>query len=442
MTTQAGTGRRAFVLGGGVAGLTAAFGLRDAGFAVTLLESRGWLGGRAFSSPEKGGARLLDNGPHVMLGCYTGMRALLRRLGTEGGFQQDQQLAMAYRHDGGRVLQLALSRWPVPLAMPWALLRLQVPFGARVRAFLGMASSLLRAPATWTLADWFARRRQHGVPDAMLWRPLCRAIMNCEPEEAEAEGFLATLREAFLGRASRAAFWLPKAPWSELIDRPARSALPAAGIDLRLGARIAALPIGNGRIEAIGLADGERIELGAADLVVTALPWFALGALLPDVVPKARKLRAAPIVSAYVTMPENEPPLPDDGPVTALVDGAPFHFVLRRPGDDPRHVAMLSGGDRSFDGQTVAAIVERARAQLARWYPGSRMANAQVVVRKESLATFVPACGSRVLRPAPGRVAGGPANLRLCGDWTDTGFPATLEGACRSALTMLREFAR
>ena len=177
-------------------------------------------------------------------------------------------------------------------------------------------------------------------------------------------------------------------------------------------------------------------------LVVTALPWFALGALLPDVVPKARKLRAAPIVSAYVTMPENEPPLPDDGPVTALVDGAPFHFVLRRPGDDPRHVAMLSGGDRSFDGQTVAAIVERARAQLARWYPGSRMANAQVVVRKESLATFVPACGSRVLRPAPGRVAGGPANLRLCGDWTDTGFPATLEGACRSALTMLREFAR
>ncbi|MFO1032466.1 MAG: FAD-dependent oxidoreductase [Planctomycetota bacterium] len=442
MTTQAGTGRRAFVLGGGVAGLTAAFGLRDAGFAVTLLESRGWLGGRAFSSPEKGGARLLDNGPHVMLGCYTAMRALLRRLGTENGFQQDERLAMAYRHDGGRVLQLALSRWPVPLAMPWALLRLPVPFGARVRAFLGMASSLLRAPATWTLADWFARRRQHGVPDAMLWRPLCRAIMNCEPEEAEAEGFLATLREAFLGRASRAAFWLPKAPWSELIDRPARAALPAAGIDLRLGARIAALPVGSDRIEAIGLADGERLGLGPDDLVVTALPWFALGALLPDIVPKARELRAAPIVSAYVTMPENEPPLPDDGPVTALVDGAPFHFVLRRPGDDPRHVAMLSGGDRSFDGQTVAAIVERARAQLARWYPGSRMANAQVVVRKESLATFVPACGSRVLRPAPGRVAGGPANLRLCGDWTDTGFPATLEGACRSALTMLREFAR
>ena len=441
MTDPAGTGRCAFVLGGGVAGLTAAFGLRDAGFAVTLLESRGWLGGRAFSSPEKGGERLLDNGPHVMLGCYTGMRALLRRLGTENGFQQDDRLVMAYRHDGGRLLRLALSRWPVPLAMPWALLRLPVPFGARVRAFVGMASSLLRAPANWTLADWFTRRRQHGVPDAMLWRPLCRAIMNCEPEEAEAESFLATLREAFLGRASRAAFWLPKAPWSELIDRPARVALPAAGVALRLGARVASLPVGHGRIEAIALADGERIALGADDLVVAAVPWFALANLLPDVVPRAGELRAAPIVSAYVTTPSDAPPLPDDGPVTALVDGAPFHFVLRRPGDDPRRVALLSGGDRSFDGQTVAVIAERALAQLQRWYPGSRVANASVVVRKESLATFVPACGSRLSRPAPGRVSGGPANLRLCGDWTDTGFPATLEGACRSAATMLREFA-
>jgi len=441
VTDPAGTGRRAFVLGGGVAGLSAAFGLRDAGFAVTLLESRGWLGGRAFSSPEKGGERLLDNGPHVMLGCYTGMRALLRRLGTENGFQQDDRLVMAYRHDGGRLLRLALSRWPVPLAMPWALLRLPVPFGARVRAFVGMASSLLRAPANWTLADWFTRRRQHGVPDAMLWRPLCRAIMNCEPEEAEAESFLATLREAFLGRASRAAFWLPKAPWSELIDRPARVALPAAGVALRLGARVASLPVGHGRIEAIALADGERIALGADDLVVAAVPWFALANLLPDVVPRAGELRAAPIVSAYVTTPSDAPPLPDDGPVTALVDGAPFHFVLRRPGDDPRRVALLSGGDRSFDGQTVAVIAERALAQLQRWYPGSRVANASVVVRKESLATFVPACGSRLSRPAPGRVSGGPANLRLCGDWTDTGFPATLEGACRSAATMLREFA-
>jgi squalene-associated FAD-dependent desaturase len=431
---------RAFVLGGGVAGLTAAFGLRDAGLAVTLLESRGWLGGRAFSSPERRSGRVLDNGPHVMLGCYSAMRALLRRLGTEDGFQQDRRLTMAYRHDGGAVARLSLSGLPVPLAMPWALFRLPVPLGARVRAFVGMASSLFGAPAAWTLGDWYTRRRQHGVPDAMLWRPLCRAIMNCEPEEAEAAGFLATLREAFLGSAARAAFWIPRRPWSELIDAPARAALPQAGIDLRLGARIASLATSGDRIAAITTLAGERLELGERDLVVSALPWFALAELLPaSVLPRARELQAAPIVTAYVTTAQ---PLPDDGPVTALVDGAPFHFVLRRPGDDARHVALLSGGDRSFDGQPVATIAERALAQLGRWYPTASFAGADVIVRKENLATFVPACGTAAMRPAPGKLPAGPSNLRVCGDWTATGFPATLEGACRSAATLLREFAR
>jgi hypothetical protein len=157
------------------------------------------------------------------------------------------------------------------------------------------------------------------------------------------------------------------------------------------------------------------------------------------VLPRARELQAAPIVTAYVTTAQ---PLPDDGPVTALVDGAPFHFVLRRPGDDSRHVALLSGGDRSFDGQPVATIAERALAQLSRWYPAASFAGAEVVVRKENLATFVPACGTAALRPAPGKLPAGPSNLRVCGDWTATGFPATLEGACRSAVAMLREFAR
>ncbi|MFO1076215.1 MAG: FAD-dependent oxidoreductase [Planctomycetota bacterium] len=152
--------RRAFVLGGGVAGLTAAFGLADRGFAVTLCESRGWLGGRAFSSIDRATGLVLDNGPHVMLGCYRAMRALLRRFGTEGMFQQDRALAMAYRWPGGRVARLGLSRLPVPLAMPFALLRLAVPFGAKVRAAWGLANVLLGARGDATLA-----RRLRAWPD-------------------------------------------------------------------------------------------------------------------------------------------------------------------------------------------------------------------------------------------------------------------------------------
>jgi uncharacterized protein with NAD-binding domain and iron-sulfur cluster len=478
----------AYVLGGGVAGLTAAFGLAERGYRTTLLESRGWLGGRAFSSFDKAAERHLDNGPHAMLGCYRSTRALLRRLGTEGLFQQDRALAMAYRAPGGRTLWLRLSRLPVPLALPLALCTFGMPWGARLRALWGMAMSLLPTAKHRTLAAWLARHRQTGAPDAHLWRPLCRAIMNVEPEQCAAADFLATLREAFTGSAARAAFWLPTRPWGEVFGDPAPQALAAAGVAVRCGARVQALELAAGAglaaaaaaartalptatttapsatsasaerspaatglargaqpaatrragdaapaVAAIGLADGERIVLRPGDVVVSALPWFALRAALPSLPEPLGRLDGSPIVSAYVTLAPTAPPLPDDGPVVALVDGAPFHFVLRTPGGDPRQCALLSGGDRSLDGQTVDAIAGRALAQLAAYVPEAALAGATVRVRKEQRATFVAAVGSDAARPAPGRLPDGPANLFVCGDWTATGLPATLEGAARSA---------
>jgi hypothetical protein len=528
------------VLGGGVAGLTAAFGLAERGYRTTLLESRGWLGGRAFSSFDKAAERHLDNGPHAMLGCYRSTRALLRRLGTEGLFQQDRALAMAYRAPGGRTLWLRLSRLPVPLALPLALCTFGMPWGARLRALWGMAMSLLPTAKHRTLAAWLARHRQTGAPDAHLWRPLCRAIMNVEPEQCAAADFLATLREAFTGSAARAAFWLPTRPWGEVFGDPAPQALAAAGVAVRCGARVHALELAAGAgvaaaaaeaaaaaarsalptaaaatastratttataappsssapasaslaaasmasataaagdgaraaapaatsasaesspaatslavgargaqpaatrrdggdaraVAAIVLADGERIVLRPGDIVVSALPWFALRAALPSLPEPLGRLDGSPIVSAYVTLAPTAPPLPDDGPVVALVDGAPFHFVLRTPGGDPRQCALLSGGDRSLDGQTVDAIAGRALAQLAAYVPEAALAGATVRVRKEQRATFVAAVGSDAARPAPGRLPDGPANLFVCGDWTATGLPATLEGAARSA---------
>lgn len=431
---------RAFVLGGGVAGLCAAFGLAERGHHVTLLESRGRLGGRAFSAADRESGRRLDNGPHVMLGCYRAMRALLRRLGTEGDFQQDRALALAYRRPGGDVVRLSLGRWPVPLAMPIALLRLRIPLLARLRALGGMVASLLPAGASWSLGDWLRKYRQLGAPDAFLWRPLCRAIMNVEPEHAAANDFLATLREAFAGRAASAAFWVPKKTWGELIGDPAPGALAAAGIELRLAARIVQLEAAAGRVRAIVLANGERLGVGDEDLVVSALPWFALRDVWPAVAPFG-ELQSSPIVSAFVETAAGGALLPDDGPVTALVDGDPFHFVMRTPGGEAQRFALLSGGNRSFDGQSVDTIAARALAQVARYYPGVSLAGAAVRIRKEQHATFVAACGSAGARPRPGRLPGGPGNLLVCGDWTATGLPATLEGAARSAAAMLVEVA-
>jgi squalene-associated FAD-dependent desaturase len=441
-TAAAGRGdateqRRAFVLGGGVAGIAAAFGLHDRGFAVTLLESRRWLGGRAFSSRDPATGWTLDNGPHVLLGCYRAMRALLRRIGSEDAFQQDRRLAMVSRDANGTVARLSLSGLPVPLAMPVALLRLPLSFGGRLRALRGMVATVRGAPADWSLAEWFTRRGQHGEPDAWLWRPLCRAIMNVEPELASARDFLATLRIAFAGSAAAAAFWVPRRPWGEIVGEPARRALAAAGVEVRCGARVVRLPDDGERVTAIELGTGERLAVGAHDVVVSALPWFVVKDLVPALAGLGA-MRSSPIVSVYVETAAGAPPLPDDGAVVSLVHGEPFHFVLRTPGADVRRFAMLSGGNRVFDGMAVDAIAMAAGAQLERHYPGWRLDDTALVrVRKEQHATFVAAPGGDGLRVDPQQAVGGRGNLFCCGDWTQTGLPATLEGAARSAAVVV-----
>lgn len=430
MSTQ----RRAVVLGGGVAGLAAAFGLRERGFAVELFESRGWLGGRAFSFVDRTTGAWLDNGPHAMLGCYRAMRRLLHRLGTEGEFARDASLRLSYRSVGGATARLRLGPLPVPLAMPMALLRLPLRGSGRLRALFGMAAALVGASADWSVADWLQRRRQHGDPDSFLWRPLCRAIMNVEPELASAALFLRVLREAFGGSAAAAAFWLPRRSWGEILGAAAERALPAAGVALSLSRRVAALTTRAGAIDRIVFQDQSSSSIGSADLVVSALPWHSLARLLPAAAPGLQRLPASPIVSVHFAFEPPKAALPDEGPLVALVDGDPFHFLYRTPGHGPERLALLSGGNRTLDGCTVAEIEAVARAQLARHYPGFPVdAPAAVRVAKEALATFVAGPGSAALRPAPGRSPAGPANLLVCGDWTACGLPATLEGAARSA---------
>jgi squalene-associated FAD-dependent desaturase len=429
------------VLGGGVAGLTAAFGLAERGFRVHLLESRARLGGRVFSTPDRHFGHELDNGPHVMLGCYRAMRALLARLGTESGFRQERSLALAFRTPDARTLRLTLNRLPVPLAMPWALLRLPVPFAARLRVLRGMVATL-RHPGPGTLGEWLRRHRQLGVPDGFLWRPLCRAIMNVEPEQAAAADFLATLREAFTGSAAAAAFWLPLRPWHELVGAPAATALSTAGVVVQTSARVVAAEAAAGRVCGLRLGDGARVVVAPDDIVVAAVPWFAFDAIWPEVAPRCGELQSSPIVTAYCELPAVVVPLPDDGPVVALVDGDPFHFLIRRPGDDPRRFALLAGGNRTFDGQGVDTIADRARRQITACWPTACLDGMVVRIRKEQHATFVAGCGSAALRPSPGRLPNGPTNLFVCGDWTATGLPATLEGAARSAASMLARIER
>lgn len=427
----------AFVLGGGVAGLAAAFGLCERGYRPILLEAHHWLGGRACSFRDKVTGAWFDNGPHVMLGCYAAMRALLRRIGSEDGFDRAPSLRLGYRAVGGGAAQLRLLRLPAPLAFAPALLRLPLGFGGRLRALRGLGAVLRPAPPQQTLQQWIERKHQRGTPTSYLWQPMSRAIMNAEPDAVAAELLLSTLREAFLGSAAAAAFWTPRLPWAQVFA-PAAAALAQHGGTVRLSTPVRGLQCRDGVVAALQLGDDSMLAVPAGAPVVSALPWHALARLLPAPAPPFARLQGAPIVSAFVTLAEEVPPLPDDGPITCLVDGDPFHFVCRTPGAPARQFALLSGGNRAFDGMALAAMQQAARQQLQRHYPQfDAQCRAHVRISKEARATFVGAPAALALRPRPGPMPQGPRNLLLCGDWTDCGLPSTLEGAARSAAAML-----
>src|SRR5690606_31466275 len=274
-------GRRAFVLGGGVAGIAAALALRARGFAVELLGALAWRGGRGFSRLDERLGSASDNGPHVMLGCYDAFRRLLRELGAEAHFVRAPALAVAYADGAGRRSALRLRPWPVPCAMPLALLgRRDLPLAARLRALWGMLGVLAGAGEGAALADWLRRWRQHGAPRDLLWQPLCLAVMNCEPEAASARVFLRTMRRAFTGSAARGAIWLPDAPWGEIVGEPARRVLAERGVRVRHGARVRALRVAGGRVAAVVGEGFAPIDVGERDVVVTTLPWQRLAACL------------------------------------------------------------------------------------------------------------------------------------------------------------------
>jgi len=425
------------VLGGGTAGLSSAVAHVEAGHQVFLIEARRLLGGRAWS--RAAGREVIENGPHVILGCYRAFRRLLRAFGSEGRFWVPDALRLTWLHRGGRITRLTPPRLPAPLHLVAGLLGMQGPtLHERFELLLaGVAPFTSHPPPGTTLARWIARAGLTGVATELLFEPLCRSIMNVELDAADAGLFLTTLREAFLGDRAHSAMWVPTATWGEILDAPARAWLARQGALVRTGARIIAVDTSARRVR---LSDGT--ELGGFDRLVCALPWHVAGRLLDArCVPRATlQLTGSPLLTVYAPLPEDA--LAFDDPVVALVAGHPFHFVIRQPDAAGRSrtdvpAAIMAGAADSLNGRSSREAIATALAQLAEFtgrtqpWPQRTYDDARTV--REAAATIVPA--PDVVRPAPGPSA--VPGVWLAGDWTDTGLPSTLEGAARSGFDPL-----
>ena len=428
------------VVGAGCAGLSAAVRLASRGARVLVVEERRRLGGRATAFPDPVTGEPVDNGQHALFGCYHETFAFLEAIGAAGEVRLDDRLDLEIVDRAGRRSRLSSVRGlPSPLHLVAGLLRWRaLDMADRVAAVrLGQVLRRLgraEQPAAdrdlerLTVDAWLNAERQTPRLSELLWEPLAIAALNQSPAVAAAGPFVAVLARMFAGSRRDAAIGLPLKPLDALYAEPARRWLESRGHAVRTG-EPARLVVENGRAAGVEVK-GERLASGA---VISSVPWFAFSAFAGDVPAlaaieaNAAAMASSPIVTVNLWLDRAV----TDGPLVGL-PGRTFQWVFdkaRLLGEQASHLSLVSSGAEAVVGMSNEALAELARSELAAALPAARGA---AVLRstavREKRATFSLAPGQPA-RPAPRTPVD---RLFLAGDWTDTGLPATIEGAVAS----------
>ena len=430
-------GERTIVIGGGLAGIAAALRLADAGHAPLLLEARGELGGRATSLDDPRTGAGLDNCQHVLMGCCTALQTLYQRLGVQNCVEWHDELHWL-REDGG-IDSLRADPLPAPLHQTRSLVRMKLLDVRSRRDVARLMWRMIRmghrGRRAWSERSFGDFLREHGQSHHVIrvfWDTVITSACNLPSDRIAALHGLQVFQEAFLSGRTAGAMGVPNVPLRDLYE-PARRILDGAGGEIRLGAAVRAIEF-DGQ-NAVAVATGRDVH--RTTRVVSTVPPDALGRLIPpdlhDVDERIRGLdrfRFSPIIGVHLRF---------HGTVTALphliLAGRPVHWMFNK-GTDPsgrQHLhAVISAADTWMD-RSKDEIVDAVLTEFSRAFPEAareQLVDARVI--KERRGTFAATVDVEPLRPGPG--PRGLRGLYLAGDWCDTGWPATMEGAVRSGL--------
>ncbi|MFI6876967.1 hydroxysqualene dehydroxylase HpnE [Streptomyces sp. NPDC050400] len=433
----------AVVVGGGIAGVTAALSLADGGMDVTLLEGRPRLGGLAFSF--KRGDLTVDNGQHVYLRCCTAYRWFLDRIDATSLAPLQERLDVpvldAEKNRLGRLRRTAL---PVPLHLARSLAtypHLSLAERANVgRAALALKGLDLTDPALdeRDFGSWLAEHGQSQRAIEALWDLVGVATLNAVAGESSLGLAAMVFKTGLLSDPGAADIGWARVPLGELHDTLARKALDTAGVRTELRTRVTSISrTENGRwaVEVPEGPDGSG-RIVTADTVVLAVPQRETRDLLPDGAlddpDRLLGIGTAPILNLHVVYDRKVLKRPF---FTAL--GSPVQWVFDRTEasglTEGQYLAVSQSAAQDEIDAPVAVLRERYLPELERLLPAARGAKVHdFFVTRERTATFAPTPGVGALRPSARTRASG---LYLAGAWTATGWPATMESAVRSGVS-------
>jgi zeta-carotene desaturase len=420
------------VIGAGVAGLSAATALAERGLDVHVLEARPSGGGRcsAFTDPVSG--ERVDNGQHVLFGCYRETFRFLRRIDAASGVRLQPTLRVGIVDRDGRRSHLACPAWPAPMHLAGGLLRWPALDWRDRIATLRLVRALRsnrRPAATTTVRDWLRANGQSTRLIELLWEPLAVAALNESIDVAAAEPFRTVLARMFSSEREDSSIALPVVPLDELFVTPSRLLIERSGgrIETSSRARVELEP------QAAGLAVRIRETTLRPAAVVCAVAWHALPEVLPPVVSLSGVVDAARAATASAIVTVNlwfDRPVIDE-PFVGM-PGRDMQWIFDKQrlfGERSSHLSLVSSAADRLAAKRNDEILDIAVGEVHAAFPASRHAAiARSIVVREKRATFSVAPG----QPGrPGTVTSVPG-LFLAGDWIDTGLPATIESAATS----------
>ncbi|MEX2088936.1 MAG: hydroxysqualene dehydroxylase HpnE, partial [Bacteroidota bacterium] len=286
---------RVLVIGGGVSGLSAAVELTRHGYPVTLLEQRQHLGGRTYSFVDEVTGDVVDNGQHLLMGCYHETRRYLKTIGSDSRASLQPNLHIEFLHPQRGPATLSCPALPPPFHLLAGLLGLKSLSWKDRLGLLKVGWELQKDPvkvepylSLLTVDEWLTSLGQSPDNKKYLWDVIAIGSLNDDPRMVSALLFYRVLRSAFLGARENSSLLIPHVGLSELLVDPAVEFLESRGSSLRTGVGVDGVEVGEGRVRSVR-AGTETLEV---DAVVAAVPYYALDAIMPGLSTSGRQRSA------------------------------------------------------------------------------------------------------------------------------------------------------
>ena len=410
------------IIGGGLAGLASAAALGGAGHSVVLLEARPFLGGRATSYEVGNGeeAEFIDNCQHILLRCCVNLLDFYRRLGVDGDIAFSREFT--FIEPGGRRSTLRSGVLPAPMHFAESFLGLNFLSPgeklALARALRALERERGRADLDRiTMQQWLAEKRQPARVIGRFWRQVLVSAINEELDRMAAAHGFQVFWLGFLAGKTSYEMGVPAVPLGKLYSSEAWKRL--GNVEIRLRAPVSRIVIREGCARA-AIAGGEEVR---GDFFISALPFERIGAIAPDLGTDVSAFKHSPITGIHLWFDRPVTDLPH----ATLLDRT-IQWIFNK--HEGRYVQLVVSASRGLTEMPRADVIHLALRELAEFFPVVRQAKLEKAhVVKEVRATFSATPGLEACRPGNRTAI---RNLFLAGDWTKSGWPATMEGAVRS----------